>query len=263
MTDPPTRQAPEVLRANVFGEVPHGFLTRRGGVSTGWAAGLNAGLGSGDDRDAVTRNRALAAEAVLPGARLVGLHQFHSAECVTVADPWSDDARPRADALVTNRPNIVLGILTADCAPVLLADREAGVVGAAHAGWRGALAGVTDGTIRAMEALGGRAAAIVAAIGPCIGQESYEVDDAFRERFGAADSANGRFFTSGRPGHAKFDLEAYVAARLASAGVARVERLTLDTYSAPERFFSFRRATHLGESAYGRQISLIGLRKPG
>ena len=259
MGEPPPREPIEVIRAGVLGDVPHGFLGRRGGVSRGWTAGLNTGLGSGDDSDAVARNRALAAEAVLPGAALIGLHQIHSADCVTVSEAWSDDARPRADALVTDRPDILLGILTADCAPVLLADREAGVVGAAHAGWRGALAGVTDRTIEAMEALGARATAIVATVGPCIARDSYEVDAGFRDRFLASDPRNACFFTAGWPGHALFDLEAFVAARLASAGVARVERLGLDTYSAPDRFFSFRRATHRGEPGYGRQISVIGL----
>ena len=253
----------EVIRAQTLNGVPHGFLSRRGGVSSGLVAGLNTGLGSGDDRAAVARNRAIAADAVLPGAPLVGLYQVHSADCVTVAEAWGDDARPHADALVTDRPGVLLAILTADCAPVLLADREAGVVGAAHAGWKGALAGVTDAAIAAMERLGARRAAIVAAIGPCIAQPSYEVDAAFRDRFLAADGANARFFTPGRPGHAAFDLAGYVAARLATAGIGAVERRDLDTYADPQRFYSFRRATHRGEPAYGRQIALIGLAKSG
>lgn len=248
----------EVIRAGVLAGVPHGFLGRRGGISQGFAAGLNAGLGSGDDPAAVAENRRRAAEAVLPGAALVGLYQIHSPDCVTVTEPWRDEERPQADALVTDRPGVLLAILTADCAPVLFADHRAGVVGAAHAGWKGAISGVTDRTVAAMIALGARADSICAAIGPCIGQASYEVDDAFRERFLADSADNGRFFVRGRPGHWQFDLEDYVASRLRAAGLARVEKLGLDTYPAAERFYSFRRATHGAEPAYGRQISLIG-----
>lgn len=249
----------EVIRAEALGGIPHGFLGRRGGVSTGLVEGLNTGLGSDDDPAAVVENRRRAAEAVLPGAALVGVYQIHSPDCATVAAPWTDEARPQADALVTDRKGVLLGILTADCAPVLLADRAAGVVGAAHAGWKGALSGVTDRTIAAMVALGARPGRIVAAVGPCIAQASYEVDEGFATRFLAEDEANARFFIAGREGHRQFDLEAYVAHRLLAAGVATAERLGLDTYAAPDRFFSFRRATHRDEPAYGRQISLIGL----
>ncbi|MBW8755700.1 MAG: peptidoglycan editing factor PgeF [Sphingomonadales bacterium] len=249
----------EVIRAEALAGIPHGFLGRRGGVSTGLVAGLNVGLGSGDDAEAVAENRARAAAAVLPGAPIVACYQVHSADCVTVTEAWSDAARPHADALATDRPGILLGVVTADCTPVLLADREAGVVGAAHAGWKGAIAGVTDRTIEAMLALGARRERIAAAIGPTIAQPSYEVDDAFRARFLADNSANGHFFEAGQPGHWQFDLPGYVAARLTAAGVDCVETLGLDTYAAPQRFYSFRRATHLGEPAYGRQISLIGL----
>ena len=252
-------EAPQVFRSDLLGTIPHGFLGRRGGHSAGLVAGLNAGLGSGDNAEAVQANRALAVGAVLPGARLVSVYQIHSADCATVAEPWSDDRRPRADALVTDRPGVLLGIVTADCAPVLLADRAAGVIGAAHAGWKGAAAGVTDQTIAAMEALGAQRSRIVAAIGPCIAQASYEVDQAFVDRFCAADPANRGFFADGAPGHAQFDLEGYVAARLESAGIGAVQRLGLDTYPDPARFYSFRRAAHLGEPDYGRQISLIGL----
>ncbi|MCB2059347.1 MAG: peptidoglycan editing factor PgeF [Novosphingobium sp.] len=251
----------EVICADALDGIPHGFLGRRGGVSTGVAAGLNTGPGSGDDPAAIAENRRRAVQAILPDASLVAVYQIHSPHCVTVEEPWDDDSRPQADALVTRREGILLGILTADCAPVLLADREAGVVGAAHAGWKGALAGVTDRTVEAMEALGARRPAIVAAIGPCIAQASYEVDEAFRFRLEAADSANARFFGPGRQGHWQFDLEGYVALRLQSAGLGRVEQLGLDTYADAARFFSFRRATHLGEASYGRQISLIGLNK--
>lgn len=249
----------EVITAQALASVPHGFLGRRGGVSTDLYAGLNVGLGSEDEQAAIQENRRRAVDAVLPGAALVTLHQIHSAEAVVAETPWPDDARPHADALVTNRPGLLLGVLTADCTPVLLADVQAGVVGAAHAGWKGALDGVTDSTIAAMEKLGASRDRIVAAIGPVIARSSYEVDDGFARRFEGADPANERFFSPGRAGHQQFDLEAYVAERLVAAGISRVEMLGLDTYADPERFFSFRRATHRGEPGYGRQISLIGL----
>lgn len=239
--------------------IPHGFLGRRGGVSSGVHGGLNVGLGSGDDRAAVAENRRRAVAAVAPGAALATLYQVHSATCVVASAAWPDEARPEADALVTDRPGLVLGILTADCAPVLLADRAAGVIGAAHAGWKGAFGGVVEATVAAMEKLGAARGRIVAAIGPCIARASYEVDDGFLARLAAADPANERFFAAGRPGHHQFDLEAYVAARLAAAGVTRVDALGLDTYADPDRFFSYRRATHRGEPDYGRQISLIAL----
>ena len=248
----------EVIRSPALAGVPHGFLGRRGGVSTGAVAGLNVGTGSQDDPAAVAENRRRAGAAVARDARLVTVYQVHSAVCVEAGE-WAHDARPQADALVTDRPGLLLGILTADCAPVLLADREAGVVGAAHAGWKGALAGVTDTTIEAMERLGACRERIAAAVGPCIARSSYEVDDAFARRFEAADPANERFLAAGRAGHYQFDLEGYVAARLAAAGLGRVDALGLDTYADAERFFSFRRATHAGELDYGRQISLIGL----
>ena len=250
----------DVTCARALALVPHGFLGRRGGVSTGVCAGLNVGLGSADDPAAVAENRRRAAEAVVSGALLLGMYQVHGAGVVTATRPWTDAERPHADALVTDRPGLLLGILTADCAPVLFADVQAGVVGAAHAGWKGALAGVTDATLAAMEALGADRSRIAAAIGPCIARASYEVDDGFRDRFTHADPANDRFFSDSRPGHVRFDLEAYVAHRLAAAGVTRVEALGLDTYTDPDRFYSFRRATHRAERDYGRQISLIGLR---
>ncbi|HVF92778.1 MAG TPA: peptidoglycan editing factor PgeF [Sphingomonas sp.] len=249
----------EVIRARALAGIAHGFLGRRGGVSRGALAGLNVGLGSEDDPVAIAENRRLAVAAVLPGARLATLYQVHSAEAVTIVDVGDDAARPHADALVTDRPGIVLGILTADCAPVLLADAAAGVVGAAHAGWKGALHGVTDAAIVAMEALGARRDRIVAAIGPCIARASYEVDAAFAARFTAADPANERFLADGRAAHHQFDLEAYVAHRLAAAGVDRVEALGLDTYADEARFYSYRRATHRGEPVYGRQIAMIGV----
>ncbi|MFM5918663.1 MAG: peptidoglycan editing factor PgeF [Novosphingobium sp.] len=249
----------EVFRAGLLEGVPHGFLGRRGGYSSGLVAGLNAGLGSDDEPAAVQANRALAAEAILPGARLVSVFQVHSPDCVVVEETWHDGVRPNADALVTDRRGLLLGIVTADCAPVLLADRTAGVIGAAHAGWKGAVSGVIDNTIAAMEALGAVRSHIVAAVGPCIAQASYEVDRAFVDRFCAEDAGNLRFFGHGRDDHAQFDLEGYVAARLEGAGIGGVERLGLDTYPEPARFYSYRRATHRGEPDYGRQISMIGL----
>lgn len=252
-------EAVEVNRAAVLDGIAHGFLGRRGGVSQGVVAGLNVGLSAGDDDEAVRANRQLAVGAVSPGARLVTVYQIHSADCVTATAPWADDARPHADAVVTDRPGLALGVVTADCAPVLLADREAGVIGAAHAGWKGAIGGVTEATVAAMEVLGARRDRIAAAIGPCIAQASYEVDSGFRDRFIATDAGNAAFFAQGRTAHWQFDLEGYVELRLAQSGLTAVERLGLDTYPDVDRFYSFRRATHRGEATYGRQISLIAL----
>jgi len=250
----------ETLRAKALEGVGHGFLGRRGGVSGGVCAGLNVGLGSSDDRAAVQENRRRAVEAVAPGAALVTVHQVHSAEALAVTAPWPDDARPRADGMATDRPGLALGILTADCAPVLFADAQAGVIGAAHAGWRGALGGIVEATVAAMERLGADRARTAAAVGPCIARRSYEVDDAFFRRFAEAEAANERFFSDGaRAGRRQFDLEGYVVARLAEAGLGRIEALGEDTYGQPDRFFSFRRATHRGEADYGRQVSLIAL----
>jgi polyphenol oxidase len=250
----------EVFRARALAGVAHGFLGRQGGVSTGDMASLNVGLGSRDDPALIAENRRRAVAAVLPGARLVSVHQVHSADCITVVEPYEDRLRPHADALVTDRRGLILGILTADCAPVLFADAKAGVVGAAHAGWKGAIGGVTDSTVAAMETLGASRDRIVAAIGPCIARASYEVDAGFLARFAEADPDNERFFTEGRrEDHWQFDLEAYVAHRLAAAGVRTVEMLGQDTYAQPGHFYSYRRATHRGEPDYGRQISLIGL----
>jgi len=249
----------EVIRAANIG-VPHGFLGRRGGVSEGAMWGLNTGFGSGDDKRAIAENRRRATEAVLAGADLATVHQVHSAECVVVDRPSPQDARPHADAMVTDGPGLLLGILTADCAPILFADEVAGIVGAAHAGWRGALAGVTDSTIARMEELGASRERIAAAVGPCIAQPSYEVDETFRQRFLDADTDNDRFFVPGGSGRPHFDLQAYARHRLLSAGIGEVETVRLDTYAEEERFFSYRRSTHRGEPDYGRQISLIGLR---
>lgn len=249
----------EVHRSHLLAGLPHGFLGRKGGVSAGLVSGLNVGLGTADEPAAVAENRRRAVAAVAPGHALATVYQVHSADCVVATQPWPDAERPHADALVTNRPGLVLGVVTADCAPVLLADRSAGVVGAAHAGWKGAVGGVTDATIAAMEALGAVRSRIVAAVGPCIAQRSYEVDAGFRARFVAVGAASAKFFAAGREGHYQFDLEGFVADKLAAAGVAQVEAMGLDTYSDPARFYSFRRATHRAEPDYGRQISLIGL----
>ena len=197
--------------------------------------------------------------AVAPGTRLVTVHQTHSADAPYASEPWPEDARPPGDAIVTDRPGLALGILTADCTPILFADRDSGIFAAAHAGWRGALAGIVESTVQAMERLGAERSRIQAAVGPVIGRSSYEVDTDFHGRFLDADADNDRFFTPGRPNHFHFDLEAYVLARLAASGLKRAEALGLDTYSQPDLFFSFRRATHRGEPSYGRQISLIAL----
>lgn len=235
----------------------HGFLGRTGGVSAGPAASLNMGLGAPDDAANVQENRRrgvlAACGAQLP---LVTVYQVHSARAVVAGD-WDDAGRPQADALVTDRPDVALGILTADCAPVLLEDRAAGVVAAAHAGWRGAFGGILSATVDAMTRLGAQRARIAAAVGPCIGRRAYEVDLEFRARFVAADPATDRFFAAGRPGHVLFDLEGYCLARLAEAGVGQVVGLGVDTLGDPARFFSYRRSTLAGAPGYGRQISII------
>ena len=240
-------------------DVPHGFFGRKGGVSEGVVAGLNCGLGSGDDPQAIETNRRLAADAIIPGASLASVYQIHSPTAVIVTEPVAHAERPRADALVTDRRGLLLGVVTADCAPVLLADAEAGVVAAAHAGWRGATAGVTDQAIATMISLGAKVERISAAVGPCIAKASYEVDHAFAERLLAEDPDNERFLGEGPAGKPHFDLEAYVVARLAAAGVRKIEAMGLDTYTLEDRYYSYRRATHGIEPTYGRQLSLIGL----
>jgi len=248
----------DIVRSGLI-DVPHGFFGRRGGVSTGAVAGLNCGLGSGDNPQAVETNRRLAADAIIPGAPLASVYQIHSPTAVIVTEAASYAERPQADALATDRPGLLLGVVTADCAPVLLADAEAGVVAAAHAGWRGATAGVTDQAIAAMMSLGASVERISAAIGPCIAKANYEVDHAFAERILAEDANNERFLGEGPAGNPHFDLEAYVVARLAAAGVRKIEAVGLDTYALEDRYYSYRRATHRIEPAYGRQLSLIGL----
>ncbi len=250
----------EILRSSKLGDIPHGFLGRRGGVSTGIFASLNCSLGSDDNRDDVLENRRRAAAAVLPGSALSRVYQVHSADVVTVTEPIDQHNPPKADALVTNLPGFLLAVQTADCVPVLFSDEKAGVIGAAHSGWKGSITGVTDNTILAMEALGADRANIACAIGPCIAQKSYEVDAAFFARFAEADAANERFFSGGKLGHYQFDIEGYVAARLAAFGITRIECLGQDTYSQAHRFFSYRRSCHKGENGYGGQMALIGLR---
>ncbi len=241
--------------------VRHAFFTRAGGVSTGIYASLNGGVGSNDDRANVAENRARMA-AALGVARdaLATPYQIHSANVVVADAAWTQETRPRADAVVTRVSRLAIGVGTADCGPVLLADHAAGVIGAAHAGWRGALAGVTDAVIAAMERLGAERGRIVAALGPMIRQPSYEVGPELVARFCAADPDNDRFFRpAARPNHALFDLPGYIASRLAATGIGTIEDLAECTYADPGRFFSFRRATHRGEPDYGRHINAIAL----
>jgi YfiH family protein len=238
--------------------VRHGFFGRRGGVSEDLFSSLNCGYGSGDAEASVRENRQRATHDLAPAADLVTSYQVHSTEAVVVTRPWERGGAPRADALVTRAPGIALGILSADCAPVLFADPVARVVGAAHAGWRGALAGVVESTVETMVGQGARADRIVAAVGPAIGRASYEVGPEFPELFHSpAIPTEDLFDPAEREGHFTFDLPAYVERRLASCGLASIETLDVDTYAQSEQFFSFRRATHRGESRYGRALSAI------
>lgn len=250
----------EALQASAL-TLPHGFFTRRGGVSSGPFASLNCSLSGKDARDNVLENRARAARALgADPAWLVGLHQVHGADVVHVTQAWRPGEGPRADAMVTERGGLALGIVTGDCAPVLFADIQAGVIGAAHAGWRGAVAGVLEATLSAMARLGAAAGRVVAAIGPCIRQESYEVGADLREAVLARAPDDARFFAAGRRDrHWQFDLPGYCAARLAAAGVAAVEALPFDTLSDEARFFSHRRRTLAGGGPIGHQIAIITL----
>jgi polyphenol oxidase len=251
-----------VLRSsNLNGpEIAHGFFGRTGGVSSGVYESLNCGPGSGDDRESVLENRRRASQALSPQGRLVTMYQVHSANALIVSEAWEIAENPRADALATNKPGMMLGILAADCAPVLLCDPQAGVIGAAHAGWQGALSGITDSVISAMTRLGAKPERIAAAIGPCIGQAAYEVGEEFQARFTGADPANARLFTkSPITGHWHFDLAHYVAARLKRARIGSIELLERCTYREDENFFSYRRTTHRKEPDYGRQLSAIML----
>jgi polyphenol oxidase len=241
--------------------IAHGFFGRQGGVSEGIYASLNCGPGSKDSGDAVMKNRRCATEALSPGARLVTLYQIHSAKTLAVSEPWDIAQNPKADAMVTDRSAVALGILTADCAPILLSDSQSHVIGAAHAGWNGAISGVADCVVAAMVRLGAKPERIRAAIGPCISQAAYEVGPEFEARFRAADAANARFFVpSAKADHWQFDLAAYVAQRLRQAGIESVENLGVCTYARENEFFSYRRTTHRKEPDYGRQLSAILLK---
>lgn len=240
---------------------PHGFFTRRGGVSSGRFASLNCSLSGRDDAEAVRENRARAADALgLPPAALVGLTQVHGIAVAEVTEPWPEEARPQADAMVTRRPGLLLGIVTGDCAPVLFLDAEAGVAGAAHAGWRGAVAGVLEETVAAMERLGAARGRIAAAVGPCIGQPSYEVGPDLRDAVLARDPADARFFAAGRrEDRWMFDLPGYCLARLSAAGIGGATALARDTLAEEDAFFSHRRATLAGGGPIGHQLSAIAL----
>lgn len=254
----------DMLTIGQLNELPgvrHAFFGREGGVSEGLYATLNCGFGSGDDPLRVAENRARALRRVdLPKEALVTVYQVHSPDAVVVERPWPHDDAPRADAMVTRVPGLALGILTADCAPVLMADAKARVVGAAHAGWRGAVAGVIEAAIAAMTRLGARPERIVAGVGPTIGQRSYEVGPDFRAPFIEQSARNADLFCPARRrGHEMFDLKGYVARRLVTAGLHRVQVLPCDTCAEPGRFFSYRRACQHGEPDYGRNLSVVVL----
>jgi purine-nucleoside/S-methyl-5'-thioadenosine phosphorylase / adenosine deaminase len=242
-------------------ELRHAFFTREGGVSGGLYASLNGGVGSHDDAGHVAENRArMAAALAVEPHRFLTAFQIHSPDVVVAAAPWEAQARPRADAIVTRTPGLAIGVSTADCGPVLFADADARVIGAAHAGWRGALSGVVEATVAAMEQLGAVRGRIRAALGPMIRQDNYEVGPDFIARFAAEDKVAADFFRpAAREGHALFDLAGYIAARLDRAGVRAIEDVGLCTYAEPERFFSFRRTTHRAEPDYGRHINAIAL----
>jgi YfiH family protein len=240
--------------------VRHAFFTREGGVSHGIYASLNGGLGSRDAAENVQENRSRMAAALgVAPARFLTCYQIHSPNVVVADTPWARDATPEADAIVTREVGLAIGVLTADCGPVLFADAEAGVIGAAHSGWKGALGGVLEATIEAMEKLGAKRGSIRAALGPLIRQDNYEVGPEFVARYTAEDPDNARYFRpSQKPDHAMFDLPSYIAARMARAGVG-FEDLALCTYADPQRFFSYRRTTHRAEPDYGRHVNAIVL----
>ena len=241
--------------------IRHAFFTRAGGVSGGLYASLNGGTGSNDDAALVAENRARMAGALdVEPRRFLTLYQVHSPNVVVAETPWSAEERPRADGIVTRMRALAIGVTTADCGPILFADPAARVIGAAHAGWRGALSGVIEATVAAMEQLGAARGRIHAAIGPMIRQTNYEVGADLMARFAAEDSASSRFFTpAARDGHALFDLSGYVAARLTRAGIGHIEDIGLCTYADPGRFFSYRRTTHRAEPDYGRHVNAIVL----
>ncbi|MBD9387440.1 peptidoglycan editing factor PgeF [Agrobacterium sp. AGB01] len=248
-----------LLSSGSSGAIRHGFFTRQGGVSHGIYRGLNVGLGSQDDQEAVIENRTRVANWFgLPLERLATVHQVHSPD-VTTVDSHFDGERPQCDALVTRTPGIVLGVLSADCGPILFSDPEAGVIGAAHAGWKGALGGVLENTIEAMVDLGARREHIIACLGPSISQKNYEVGPEFIDRFLSYDPAYQTYFSaSDKPGYAMFDLQRLTVDRLLNAGV-KAHSLDICTYPDKELFFSYRRTTHAAEPDYGRQISAIAI----
>lgn len=255
---------PAPFTSSLLGDAPsisHGFFGRVGGVSTGLYHSLNAGLGSQDDPEAVRENRARTAKAL--GLRhvddLVTMHQVHSADVVPVTGPIALDERPKADAMVTDRPGLGLGVLTADCAPILLADPDQRVIGAAHAGWRGARDGVIEASVNAMVDLGARRERIIAAIGPTIGQPSYEVGPEYVARFVEDDAANARHFSPGQGDRSHFDLNGYIEDRLTQAGIQRCEALRVCTHEHEDALFSYRRSVVRGEADYGRNIAVIAL----
>ena len=241
--------------------ISHGFFTRAGGVSQGVYATLNGGVGSSDAPDKVRENRARMAAALgVKPDRLLSAYQIHSPNVVMADKPWPGDQRPHADGIVTRTPGLAIGISTADCGPVLFADRRARVIGAAHAGWKGALTGVLEATIKAMESVGADRSGIRATLGPMIRQPNYEVGPEFVDRFHNDDAISARFFKpSARAGHAMFDLSGYIAARLSRAGINHFEDLGLCTFAEPDRFFSYRRTTKLAEADYGRHVNAIAL----
>jgi polyphenol oxidase len=241
--------------------VRHAFFTRSGGVSAGVYASLNGGVGSNDRPENVAENRArMAAILGVNPDRLLTAYQIHSPDVVVADKPWTRENRPRADAIVTQVPRLAIGVSTADCGPLLLADTDAGVIGAAHAGWRGALTGVIEATIVAMERIGADRNKISAALGPTIRQANYEVGPEFVQRFLSEDPANARYFAPAqRPQHAMFDLPGYIGDRVRRAGITQFEDLGLCTYAEPERFFSYRRTTRSGEADYGRHVNAIAL----
>lgn len=245
---------------NALPMIRHGFATRPMGVSTGLYRGLNCGLGSRDTPEHIHQNRHLAASALgFDGHKLVTLYQIHSPDIVTVTEAWPHDQAPKADGMVTRTPGIVLGVLAADCAPLIFVDPDAGIIGACHAGWRGAIGGVAEATTKAMCALGATQNNIIAAIGPCIGPNSYEVSLDFRDPFMDQDAENQQFFRQGQPGKFLFDLPGYLTHRLRKVGINNILQSGLDTLPNEEQFFSYRRTTLRGEPDYGRNISMIAL----
>jgi len=243
--------------------IQYAFFTRRGGVSEGLYGSLNCGFGSGDNPEHVRQNRAVAAGCLdVAAGHLVSCHQVHGVTTLTVEQPWERTQNPKADAMVTTVPGIALGVLAADCAPVLFADPQARVIGAAHGGWRGTLSGVMEETVRAMVRLGARPERVHAGIGPCIGPDSYEVGPEFAANFAGTDPASTGFFKpAARAGHSLFDLPGYIAHRLARLKLARIDRAPHDTAAEPDLFFSYRRACLRGESDYGRGLAAIALAK--